>query len=518
MYLRHSVRFLVLLTLAIGMCCSALAQTTPGKDPNTELLKAVEAMQQQIHDLQAAVTDLRAQSETYRRETETLRQELQGTRGSSAYAKQQPVTTTDGQGYTASAPAEMQEVEPQTVPLDEQLRLLTGKVNEQYQTKVESGSKYRVKLSGLILLNLFNNRGSVDSIDVPGIAEPLNPLFGHGAFGGSLRQSQIGVEVFGPEWRGAKITGDLRFDFAGGFPESNNGVTLGIMRLRTGTIRFDWPTTSVVAGQDAPFFSPLSPTSLAQIAEPAFSYAGNLWTWTPQLRVEHHVNLTANQSMQVQAGILDPLTGQPPRAQAERLPQAGEISRQPGYAARLAWSRGHGDSVATLGGGGYYSRQDWGFGRHVDGWAATADWEIPITNRFGLSGEFYRGRAIGGLGAAKYYSVLSTNVLYNSGAQVRGLDVMGGWAQFKFRATPTLQFNAAFGQDSPYSSELRAFSAVYNLLNPQLGRNQSMMFNFIYRPRSNLVFSTEYRHIDSVRLNQDRLSAEHVNMSVGVLF
>jgi len=33
------------------------------------------------------------------------------------------------------------------------------KVDEQYQTKVESASKYRMRLSGIVLLNLFSNWG-----------------------------------------------------------------------------------------------------------------------------------------------------------------------------------------------------------------------------------------------------------------------------------------------------------------------------------------------------------------------
>ena len=50
-------------------------------------------------------------------------------------------------------------------------------------------------------------------------------------------------------------------------------------------------------GQDNTFFSPLSPTSFASLALPAFSYAGNLWGWIPQVRVEHRFNLSEGQSI-----------------------------------------------------------------------------------------------------------------------------------------------------------------------------------------------------------------------------
>ena len=46
-------------------------------------------------------------------------------------------------------------------------QLLSGKIDEQYQTKLESASKYRVRFSGIVLFNLFSNNGSVDNLDVP---------------------------------------------------------------------------------------------------------------------------------------------------------------------------------------------------------------------------------------------------------------------------------------------------------------------------------------------------------------
>ena len=49
---------------------------------------------------------------------------------------------------------------------------MNDKIIEQSQTKVESGSKYRVRLSGLVLLNTAVTRGSVDNLDIPQIAVP----------------------------------------------------------------------------------------------------------------------------------------------------------------------------------------------------------------------------------------------------------------------------------------------------------------------------------------------------------
>jgi hypothetical protein len=121
---------------------------------------------------------------------------------------------------------------------------------------------------------------------------------------------------------GAKTSANMQFDFAGGFPSTPNGVNFGIARLQTGSLRLDWKQTSVIAGQDSLFISPLSPTSFASLAIPAFAYAGNLWGWTPQIRVEHRFDL-GQQTLKLQGGILDNLDWEPPYDSFARTLQAG---------------------------------------------------------------------------------------------------------------------------------------------------------------------------------------------------
>jgi len=45
----------------------------------------------------------------------------------------------------------------------------------------------------------------------------------------------------------------------------------------------------------------------------------------------------------------------------------------------------------TIGEGGYYGRQYWGFGRHVDGWVATTDLTLPLGKYFGFTGDSTAG-------------------------------------------------------------------------------------------------------------------------------
>ena len=397
-------------------------------------------------------------------------------------------------------------------------QLLTAKVEDQYQTKVESGSKYRVRLSGLALLNVFGTRGSVDTLDLPSAAVSRGPLDSLGTFGATVRQSLLGLEVFGPNLAGAKASGDIQFDFFGGFPYTTDGVTAGLVRLRTARISLDWNRTSIIGGQDAPLFSPLSPSSLASIAYPAFSTAGNLWVWTPQIRVEHRAAFSDASSIVLQGGIMDPLTGELPGFTYFRLPQAGERSGGPAYAARTAWKRTAFDRSLTVGAGAYYARHDWGYHRIVNAWAATADWDLPLGRWFSLSGEFYRGRAIGGLGAASGRSVLFSGPPANTTTSVLGLGSSGGWSQMKFKPLEKMEFNGAFGEDVPFTSELRRFRFSQFYFEPSYGRNASAMFNVIYHARSNLLLSVEYRRLWTSQLKPGKSAADHVNFGAGGLF
>jgi hypothetical protein len=408
-------------------------------------------------------------------------------------------------------------LEDRVSQLEDDQDLTDSKLADQNQTKVESGSKYRVRLSGIVLLNMFENRGVVDNSDFPEIALAPNPLDSAGSFGGSLRQSQIGLEVFGPDVAGARTSADIKFDFAGGFPNTPNGTVLGLVRLRTGTIRMDWANTSVVAGQDFLFFSPLEPTSLASLALPALSYAGNLWGWTPQVRIEHRIHLSDDSSLTLAGGILDSLSGDLPFSSYERYPSWGEESGQPAYAARAAWSQRIFGQDMTLGTGGYYGRQYWGYGRHVDGWATTADLMLPLGRYFGLTAQFYRGRAVGGLGGGVGQDVILTGAL-TSPAQILGLDSMGGWGQLKFKPTPKFEVNGALGIDNPFASELDRFPSSVSYYGVTITKNVSPFVNFIYQLRSDVKFSVEYRYLKTYQLNDAADSANHINVSLGYIF
>jgi hypothetical protein len=483
---------------------------------------AVHELQQQVSELRAAVAEMRSESAQYRAETAQLRRELQALRGqpgeAALQANSNPAVSTPEPAAAEAAPqgGQAASLNQRVATLEETTQLLNSKLEDQYQTKVESASKYRVRLSGIVLMNLFSNRGTTDNQDIPSLV--YGPNQGDGNFGATLRQSEIGLEVFGPTLAGAKTSANLQADFAGGFPNTWNGVNSGIFRLRIASARMDWSHTSVVVGQDDLFISPLSPTSFASLAIPAFNYAGNLWAWTPQVRVEHRFDLSDTQNVTVQAGILDNLTGEFPAGPYFRSPGPGESSGQPAYGVRTAWTTGLFGHPLTLGAAGYYSRQDWSFDHYTDGWAGLTDWEIPLASRLSLSGEFYRGRGVGGIGGGISRSVVFLGNPALPSTAVRGLDSRGGWSQLKFRANSKLEFNAGFGLDNPTAAEVRGADVSQQYVGPLTVQNRAGLINFVYRPLSNLLFSTEYRHLQSFQLYSINNSAQQVNMMMGVLF
>jgi hypothetical protein len=482
---------------------------------------SVRELRQQLRELQAAVIEIRSEAQQYRAETTELRRELQAVRTASGVgnpAASELAAGTSAYGSATEAQRTEAQEDQHAATLEEEYQLLSGKIDEQYQTKVESASKYRMRLSGIVLLNLFSNVGTVDNADIPSIAYDRPPGASGGSFGGTLRQSQIGLEVFGPQVAGARTKADLQLDLGGGFPRALNGVNFGLLRLRTGTMRLDWTHTSIIAGQDGLFFSPNSPTSFASLAVPAFSYAGNLWGWVPQVRVEHRFTLGEDSSVLVQAGILDSQSGEPPPFDYYRTPQAGERSRQPAYATRVAWSRSLFGQPLRVGASGYYGRQNYGFNRNVDAWSGMADLDLPLGRQFSLSGKFYRGRALGGLGGGIGRSVLFSGDPGSLDTQVRGLNSAGGWAQLKYRPASKLEFNGAFGQDTPYMADLHAFPNPQTYGDPTLTKNQGSLVNVIYRPRSDLLFSAEFRHLKTFTTDNGTYNADHVNLMMGVLF
>jgi hypothetical protein len=491
--------------LALAVCAqSQTAPATPDSNDIAQLRTSLAAAQAQVRQCQDEIAALRQQ-------VQQIQSQLGKQTSSSAASAADFPTLSSITAQEKNAPAAEQF-------RSEEDQLLAAKVAEYEQTKIESVSKYKVRLSGLILMNLSGNRGNVDISDLPNLAFGNVPTQTNGSMTGTLRQTQLGLQVTGPQLAGAQTSGNVQVDFFGGFPDANYGVTAGLVRLRTAELRMDWPQTSLIAAQAPPFFSPLSPTSYATLGEPALSWSGNLWVWTPQLVVEHRWAIADDSQLAIQAGFLDPLTEEIPDFQFNRTPTAGEKSRAPAFGSHIGWKKKLSTGELSLGAGGYYSRQNWDFGRTTDSWVGSADWNLPLAHRLALSGEFYRGRAIGGLGGGIWASALFSGPYSLPTSSINGLNDIGGWAQLKFRATSRLEFNTAFGSANPFAQDLLRFAAPLTTAFTPLARNQTFFVNGVYRPRSNLLLALEYRRLQTSMLSGTKNTADHINLAAGVSF
>ena len=315
---------------------------------------------------------------------------------------------------------------------------------------------------------------------------------------------------------GNLASGDIRFDFFHGFPAANDGLSSPGVRLRTIQIAFDGPNTSVRARQEAPFFSPLSPSSLASTAYPALSTSGNIWAWTPQVYVEHRVTQPNDTTLSLRAGVLDNLSGELPAGEYSRLATAGERSRMPALGGHVGVRHGAEDRVTSAGVGAYFARQNWGYDRTINSWATTADWELPLTRRVQVSGEVYAGTAIGGLGGGALVGAVRRRprccrVHGVSAPQLRWLGAV------EDQGKPRTELNGAYGFDQSKPRGLTSLSTNRRTADPSASRNASDLFNVIYQ-YARTSFSVEYRRLWTTRFGGRSWLADHLNLVGAVVF
>jgi hypothetical protein len=508
------------LAVVVTFSAAAAAQDTSSSKlaaiPDRQLLLQ---MQDELRQTRAELARAQARIEQLNRRVELLGGYMGVSHESAGHAgggAQYGLGTPADSGQLRSDATERTEIETGDA------EMLRAQVEEQSQTKLESASKYRVKVSGLILMNAFSNGGGVNQIDVPSFAQHEE---NNSSVGATLRQSVVGLEVFGPTLAGAHTSGRVSIDFYGGFPVRSFAITAGVIRLREASARLDWRDTSLTVGQEAPFISPLSPTSYASLAEPAMSWSGNLWTWTPQVVAEHRFHTSERSYVAVSGGLMAPLSESvllpPDAAEAAAYassPGPGERTRRPAFASSIGWHSQAFGQPLQFGIGGYSSRQHYEFNRATKTWAVTAWWQVPLTSRFELSGEAYRGLAVGGLGGGIWQSAFFGGDPEDPATAFRGLNAAGGWAQLKFRPHSRWETNVAIGQDNVLARDLRWAPILEGEFTAPMARNRTAFSNVIFRPRSNLVLSAEYRKIWTYGYIGPAALASQVNLGAGISF
>ena len=347
---------------------------------------------------------------------------------------------------------------------------------------------------------------------------------GDGSLGAGLRQTILGIEGDGPRIANARTSANVSLDFFSGVSYTSYGTSAGVVRMRTARVGFDWTNDSLQVGLVAPLLSPRSPDSFATVAEPSMAGAGNLWTWAPELRYTHRFPVQEGNRFQFEFGLWDsPAAGYNSNV-LFRTSSPAELAQQPAYETRVSYGavRDHG---LQLGLGGYYSRQAYpgyqGYPgtENLDSWATTADWRVPLGQHLEITGEGYRGRSIAGLGGGVYKDVVAGTDPITGAAVLHPLNALGGWTQFKSRFNSSLETNFSIGQDNGFASDFHAVVQSPAAGATQLrARNKMVVANLIFRPRTYIILSPEYRRIWSWPISSSGSTLDVYTFSIGYQF
>ena len=376
------------------------------------------------------------------------------------------------------------------VPLEDRVAVVENRVEEQAQSKVEASQRFPVALTGMVLFNAFSNgKAAYDS----GAYSYL--LGGPERTGATVGQTLLGLNFDGPEIAGGgKISASLNMDFLGGAnPYSYS------LRIRRAVVNLDWANRSVMLGEDKPLISQREPDSLAEVAYPALSDAGNPWLWVPQARYTEHLRVGDNSGVDASVAELETAeaSGYAPGTQ----PYGLELAR-PGFESRVNFWTRSGDARFEIAPGVHVSDT------HVNGFTvpsrfATLDWSIRPVRWFEFT-----GLAAGGRNMAVLGGFTDGFTLPYEGAPL-AVRNFGGWAQTAFHLTPRLTFNAFAGLQAP---------RVADLARGSLTHETEYAGNLIFRLAPNVLLGAEALQERSGYLGQSHVIRNHYDLAIGYLF
>jgi len=492
-----------------------IGQTEKGQPTGEQTLNASSSsgvdLAQRMQKLTEAMARTQARLEESQQELMQMRQELADLLHQLQPASQSDTTASDSAQISNSQSASS--LSAAVEELRERQDVVESQIATHEQAKVESTSKYPLRLHGLVLFNAFVNTNRVDIPETPAIA-----LGGAGNTGAIMRQTILGFDATGPRILGAQSYADLDMDFNA---STGSTYTVSLARLRTAHAGLRWGNMNAWFALDRPLISPLMPSSLTAVAQPALSWSGNLWTWNSQVGVTQEFALNEASHLRLQAALID--VGDAPystyNSTSRILPQptAAEQSRWPGAQAHLALLAPDREDAGNQLGIGALAVPHRAYGYQYDGWAVSADGRLHLPGHMEISGDIYRGLSLGGLGGGAYkdyayYQDPTTGEYY-----LRPLDSIGGWAQLKEKISDHLEFNEAFGTDQIVAHQFRPYVSGTGIAQ-NLVANRTYTGNVIFHPSAYLLFSLEYRHLASSQAIGSGAESNVIGVAAGYSF
>ena len=130
------------------------------------------------------------------------------------------------------------------------------------------------------------------------------------------------------------------------------------------------------------------------------------------------------------------------------------------------------------------------------------------------------GRGLDGFGGVPAISAAAE--YYDFGVPVTStleqITMFGGWTQLKYKLNSRSEFNVAAGMGGRNSSEMRQLGDVNSQVSYLSPRNQMFLANYIFRPRSNLLLSPEFRRLRTYPVTGAPAIANQFGLSAGYLF
>jgi hypothetical protein len=405
------------------------------------------------------------------RENQQLRQEVKELRA--VVERVQPPTAAPGEATVA-----------------ERLEIQERRVDEQAQTKVEAAQRFPVKLSGMIVANVFRNGSHVNGLDLPTTAARGRTGVTRGI---SFRQSIIGMEYGGAQsFLGGHVRGSLFMDFVGeGQTELNNFAPA---RVRTASVALEWKSRSLVFAQDKPLFSQRDPNSFSFSGISPLTSSGNLWRWQPQIRFEQRLRLGGEQT-----------TGRAQVALFQTSEDAGVPlnpgfaieRRRPGLQGRFEIAHRLDESRRIEVAPGFHVSESRVLGRGFRSNLVSVDWFASPFSKVEWSGIFWAGQNVHHFGAFRQGLVVA-------GGNVTPVRSRGGWTQVSVPFTGKVSLNLFGGTHDDRNGDI---------LRTGVAANRTGAVNLMYRVAPNVIVTLEgltnrttYRDTGTVKNNRYDLS------------
>src|SRR6266702_1860747 len=201
--------------LAQGSSAISAANPASAADPNSES-RHIADIEDRLDNVTAALAQTQQMLEKSTAEIQRLHAEIDALRAQRATGAATAEVTARSLPAKVDHPIANDSAPPKDLAsLSEQVDALQAEIKQHDQIKVETASKYSLRVSGLVLFNAFSNAGVVDNIELPMFALPRTPGASHGSVGASMRQTVLGLEGVGPRLWSARSSADIIIDSFG---------------------------------------------------------------------------------------------------------------------------------------------------------------------------------------------------------------------------------------------------------------------------------------------------------------